>query len=106
MQVDQNLAAQVSEKKAQEASLGTCPVCKTGQISDKGKFYGCSNYKGGCRFTLPKKFAGKTMGKRIVKTLINKGKTDKLDGFISKKTGRKYSAKLKLNGDKLELLFD
>lgn len=106
MQVDQNLAAQVSEKKAQEASLGTCPVCKTGQISDKGKFYGCSNYKGGCRFTLPKKFAGKTMGKRIVKTLINKGETDKLDGFISKKTGRKYSAKLKLNGDKLELLFD
>ena len=55
---------------------------------------------------MPKKFAGKNMGKRIVKTLISKGKTDKLDGFISKKSGQRYSAKLQLEGDKLSLVFD
>lgn len=91
---------------SKEKSIGSCPICKNGQILDYGKFYGCSNYKRGCEFSLPKKFAGKSIGKRIVKTLIIKGRTDNLDGFKSKKTGKTYSAKLKLDGNKLSLLFE
>lgn len=106
IQVDQGLQEEAQTRQAKAAAIGPCPVCKQGEITDKGKFYGCTNYRGGCHFTLPKKFAGKNMGKRIVKTLISKGKTDKLDGFVSKKSGQRYSAKLQLEGDKLSLAFD
>lgn len=104
--IDPQLANRAKAEKQAAEGIAVCPVCKAGQIMDKGKFYGCSNYKSGCRFTLPKKFAGKSLGKRIVRILASKGKTDKLDGFVSKKTGQRYSAKLQLEGDKLVLAFD
>ena len=104
--IDPQLADRAKAEKQAAEGIAVCPVCKAGQIMDKGKFYGCSNYKSGCRFTLPKKFAGKSLGKRIVRTLASKGKTDKLDGFVSKTTGQRYSAKLQLEGDKLALAFD
>ena len=38
---------QVAQKQQAQAAVGVCPVCKTGEISDCGKFYGCSNYQQG-----------------------------------------------------------
>ncbi|MGA3557956.1 DNA topoisomerase III, partial [Lactiplantibacillus plantarum] len=38
---------QVAQKQQAQAAVGVCPVCKTGEISDRGKFYGCSNYQQG-----------------------------------------------------------
>lgn len=95
-----------AEAKAKEkAELGSCPSCKTGMIVDKGKFYGCTNYKSEkCSFTLPKKWASKTLGKTAIKALITKGKTNSLKGF-KKKNGDTFEAKLKLENNKLSFDF-
>lgn len=81
-----------------EAEIGICPICKQGKIVDKGKFYGCTNYKSdqSCKFTLPKKWSNKTITKSMAKSLVVKGSTNKLKGFQSKKTGKEFSAKLTL----------
>ncbi|WP_353991439.1 DNA topoisomerase III (plasmid) [Lacticaseibacillus paracasei] len=104
-QVQQQQTAQ-AEAQAQ-AELGTCPLCHTGKVVDKGKFYGCTNYSADppCKFTLPKKWSGKTLGKTVIKALITKGESSKLKGFKSKK-GKSFDAKLKLDGHKLSFDFD
>lgn len=90
-----------------EAEIGICPICKQGKIVDKGKFYGCTNYKSdqSCKFTLPKKWSNKTITKSMAKSLVVKGSTNKLKGFQSKKTGKEFSAKLTLKADKLAFEF-
>lgn len=51
--------------------------------------------------------AGKKLSASVVRELITKGTTSKvIQGFISKKTGKTYEAKLKLTGSKLEFVFD
>ncbi|WP_257614789.1 DNA topoisomerase, partial [Oenococcus oeni] len=58
----EGLSKQVKNQKIveiqdrQQEAIGRCPLCKEGMIVDKGKFYGCTNYKAAvpCRFTLPK----------------------------------------------------
>ena len=91
-----------------ESEISNCPICKTGKILDKGKFYGCSNYNADepCKFSLPKKWSEKTLSKTIVKELIEKGETKIIKGFKSKKTGKKFDAKLKLSDGKLSFNFD
>lgn len=91
-----------------ESEISNCPICKTGKILDKGKFYGCSNYNADepCKFSLPKKWSEKTLSKTIVKELIEKGETKIIKGFKSKKTGKKFDSKLKLSDGKLSFNFD
>lgn len=91
------------EEQNKEKEIAICPSCK-GSIEDKGKFYGCSGYKNGCKVTFPKSLAKKSITKTMVKTLCDKGKTNKLKGFKSKE-GKPFEAKLKLN-DKHEIKFD
>lgn len=101
------LATQQQNQRDEQAKsvVGVCPVCKTGEISDRGKFYGCSNYKNGCKFTLPKQWSGKKLPITAIKKLITAGETDKMKGFKSKKTGKIFTAKLKLEDDKLKFDF-
>ncbi|MCT3206482.1 type IA DNA topoisomerase [Lactiplantibacillus plantarum] len=101
------LATQQQNQRDEQAKsvVGVCPVCKTGEISDRGKFYGCSNYKNGCKFTLPKQWSGKKLPITAIKKLITAGETDKMKGFKSKKTGKMFTAKLKLEDDKLKFDF-
>src|SRR5699024_5673192 len=85
--------------------IAICPSCE-GRIEDKGKFYGCSGYKDGCRVTFPKKWSGKTLTKTIIKSLCQDKKTKKLKGFKSKK-GKSFEAKLILDDkNKLKFQFD
>lgn len=113
MQQSDSLTQQVtSQKKAEndakkDAEIGTCPICHEGKIVDKGKFYGCTNYKADqpCKFTLPKKWSSKTITKSMAKNLVVKGSTNKLKGFQSKKTGKEFSAKLTLKAGKLAFEF-
>lgn len=83
--------------------LCKCPSCN-GEIIDKGKFYGCSGYKEGCKVTFPKKLAKKNITKTMIKTLCEKGKTNKLKGFKSK-NGKDFETQLILN-DKHEIKFN
>lgn len=113
MKQSDSLTLQVASQKDTEqqaeldAQIGICPICKTGKIVDKGKFYGCTNYKATdpCTFSLPKKRSEKTLGKTAIKDLITKGTTTKLKGFKSKKTGKKFDAKLTIKEGKLSFDF-
>lgn len=113
MKQSDSLTSQVASQKDTEqqaeldAQIGVCPICKTGKIVDKGKFYGCTNYKktDPCTFSLPKKWSEKALGKTAIKDLITKGETTKLKGFKSKKTGKKFDAKLTIKEGKLSFDF-
>ena len=113
MKQSNSLTLQVASQKDTEqqaeldAQIGVCPICKTGKIVDKGKFYGCTNYKATdpCTFSLPKKWSEKALGKTAIKDLITKGTTTKLKGFKSKKTGKKFDAKLTIKEGKLSFDF-
>lgn len=72
-------------KKATEFSIGKtigkCSVC-SGEIIDKGTFYGCSNYKKTqCKVTLPKKLLGKMISPTNVKKMLEAGKSNLIKGF-------------------------
>lgn len=89
-----------------QRSLGTCPKCHQGQVLDKGKFYGCSEYSNGCNFLLPKKYLGRKLAKNELIELLQNKQTKLLTGFVGKESGKEYSAYLKLNDDcDLELEF-
>ncbi|HBK5756337.1 TPA: DNA topoisomerase III [Enterococcus faecium] len=87
----------------QENVMGTCSKCQN-SVVDKGKFYGCSGYKDGCKFTLPKRWSQKALTKKNVQDLLSKRETSLIKGFKSKK-GSNFSAKLTLN-DEMKLAFE
>ncbi|WP_192982154.1 type IA DNA topoisomerase [Marinilactibacillus psychrotolerans] len=95
--------ADVASHMEQEKVLGTCPECKKSVI-DKGKFYGCSGYTEGCKFTLPKRWSQKALTKKNVQDLLSKKETSLIKGFKSKK-GSNFSAKLKLTNE-MKLTFE
>lgn len=94
------------EKLTEESSVGSCPVCQKGKVIDKGKFYGCSRYREGCTFTLPKTFCGKTLSKTHIKALTEGKRTPLIKGFKSKK-GKAFDAYLSfdLNTGKMKMEF-
>jgi DNA topoisomerase III len=83
--------------------VGRCQLCD-GDVIDKGKFYGCSNYKKtACSFTLSKYVLGKKLTEGNIKKLLNDGQTDVIKGFKSK--DKTFNAKLKWINGKLEFQF-
>lgn len=96
-QINSSKVTQQIESEKENRGIAKCPSCGH-QIEDKGKFYGCTGYKDGCKVTLPKKWAGKTISKTMVKSLCEKGSTNKLKSFKNKK-GNSFDAKLILNNE-------
>ncbi|KMJ55539.1 DNA topoisomerase III, partial [Bacillus sp. LL01] len=83
--------------KGTKKVVGTCRLCK-GEIVDRGTFYGCSNYKAKkCSFTLSKTLLGKRMTEQIIKSLLEKGKTNSIKGF--KKGERSFDAVLTITNE-------
>jgi DNA topoisomerase-3 len=89
---------------------GTIALCPRegcgGQIFMGRKGYGCSKYKEGCKFVIWKISFGKTLTNSMIKTLIEKGKTNKLK--LKSSDGRSYEARIMLkdtNTGGLELEF-
>ncbi|MDD2587130.1 MAG: DNA topoisomerase 3, partial [Syntrophomonadaceae bacterium] len=81
---------------APEDVLGTCPICGQPVIESK-KGYGCSAWRGGCKFTIWKEIAGKKISRTQAEKLLKNGKSDLIKGFKSKK-GKDFDAYLKLVG--------
>lgn len=77
----------------EQSHIGKCPTCESGVIQDKGKFYGCSAYQNGCKFTLAKKLLGKTISQTNIRKLLNGERTNLIKGFKSKK-GNSFAAYL------------
>ena len=93
-------------KKKTVTKLGNCPRCKRGQIIDKGKFFGCTDYqKTKCTFTLSKTILSKRITQTQVKKICQTMSTDWIKGF--KKGEKTFDAKLVWNQEteKIEFTF-
>lgn len=85
-----------------------CPSCG-GDIVEMEKMFGCSNYSAkNCKFTVWKNIGGKEMTIELIQEVLEKKETEKLDGFVSKGTGKPYKAKLVWNPKKktIEMSFN
>src|SRR5699024_6825312 len=89
----------------EQSYVGKCPSCKNGIIQDKRKFYGCTNYQGGCTFTLSKKVLGKTISQSNIKKLLNGDRTNLIKGFKSKK-GKRFDAYLRYDAEGQKVKFE
>ncbi len=80
--------------------VGPCPLCG-GTVRRTSFGYGCANYREkNCRFSINEVICGRVIPKSAVTNLLSKGKTDLLEGFVSQKTGRIFSAALRLEAGK------
>jgi DNA topoisomerase III len=77
--------------------LGTCPKCGSPVVETR-KSYGCSAWKGGCKFAIWKTVSGKRVSESQARQLLIKGRTRRLKGFKSK-AGKPYSATLVLDAE-------
>ena len=86
--------------------IGKCPLCGGDVVRYKFK-YSCKNYKeNGCNFGVSCYICGRAVSVSNVKKLLEEGKTSKIQGFVSKKNGKKFDAFLTLKDGKAEFLFD
>lgn len=84
--------------------VGKCPLCG-GDVIRTSFGYGCSGYKeNGCKFGVSNVICSRVISVSNMKKLLETGKTYKIDGFISKKSGKKFWAYLKL--EKGRAVFD
>lgn len=75
---------------------GKCPLC--GETVRRTSFgYGCSGYReNGCKFAVSNVICGRVISLKNVRQLLSTGKTYKIEGFVSQKSGKTFSAYLKL----------
>jgi DNA topoisomerase-3 len=75
--------------------IGVCPVC--GKSVMRGKFgYTCRGYKDGCDFKVGLFICSRPISVSNMKLLLAEGKTAKIKGFVSKKSGKAFDAALRL----------
>jgi len=101
--VDIAVSFQYEDLYPDEESLGKCPLCGR-PVFERSWFYRCLEVPGvseedDCRFRIWKDKSGRYMDRQTVRTLLEKGETDELEGFAAR-DGRTYSARLTLeDGD-------
>ena len=82
---------------------GVCSLC--GKKVKRGKFgYYCEGYKEGCKLSVPLKLCGRIISISDLSVLLEKGRTEKLSGFISKK-GKPFESVLKMENGRVEFDF-
>jgi DNA topoisomerase III len=88
-------ASQSSTAPTEKTVIGSCPRdgC-SGQIFMGRKGYGCSQFREGCSFVIWKESLGKTLTDAMIKSLIEKGKTNKLK--IKREDGTSIEARIVL----------
>ena len=84
--------------------IGICPEC--GNKVTKSKYgYQCEGYKEGCKFRMYGILCKKVITPATAKKLLEEGKTEKIEGFISK-AGKTFSACLEMKENKVVFLFE
>lgn len=84
-----------------------CPKCG-GDIMENNKAYGCANWKeadGACKVTIWKNISGRDITPDEAKKLLVDGETEVLEGFVSKRTGKNFNAKLVLEEGRAKFVF-
>lgn len=84
--------------------VGNCPICHNEVVRTRFG-YGCTAYKDGCKFGISNVICDRIISISNVKRLLETGRTYKIEGFKSKKTGKEFSAALKLDENK-KAVFD
>lgn len=87
-----------NSNRKQAESLGSCPLCKTGEVRGFPKSYSCSRWKEGCKFSVWKVMGSKKISSTQVKKIMAKGKSDEITGFKGK-NGKVFSAFLVMGPD-------
>lgn len=108
LSLDENHNIKLEDKKESAPKKDepiTCPKCHQGTIIEGAKGFGCNRFRDGCKMVIWKEMSGKTLTSKQIETLIRKGKTGKIKGFTSKQ-GKKFEAKLVLDGDQVRFDFD
>lgn len=76
--------------------LGACPLCGK-DVRRMRSFYGCAGYKDGCKFSVNTYICGRAISVSSLQKLLTDGKTPVIDGFLSRKSNRPFSAALRLD---------
>lgn len=85
--------------------VGKCPLC--GREVTRIRFgYGCRGYKDGCKFKVNSYICGRVISESNMKLLLQTGKTSKIQGFVSPRTGKAFDSFLKLEDGKVKFAFD
>jgi DNA topoisomerase-3 len=85
-------------------ALGPCPLCGS-QVVEQERCYGCGGWRSGCKFAIWKTVAGKRLSAATARTLLRRGRSPLLRGFRSK-SGKPFSARLKLEGGTVRFDFE
>jgi len=83
---------------------GKCPICSSDVVKGRYGYY-CQGYKSGCKFSISTSICGRVISKANVIMLLEGGRTSKIQGFISKKSGKSFDAYLKLEGGEVKFDF-
>ena len=102
-----------SQKQTQSEAMPICPKCKAKKTrifdSVEKKVGGIICTDKDCGFVIWRKKLGKELSDSQLKTLVEKGQTAVINGFVSPNTGNVFAASLKLNLDSqflTEFVFD
>ena len=86
-------------------AVGKCPLCG-GEVRRTTFGYGCGSYReNGCKFSIHMSICGRTIPVSAVTQLLETGKTEKLCGFVSRKSGKSFDGALKLESGKVQFDF-
>lgn len=87
----------------------TCPICGKPLLKHSSG-YGCSGFSkdssDSCSFFISKKICGKIIAQKIVKELLDKGRTSEPYIFVSPKTQKNFRAFLELKNGKISFSFN
>ena len=95
----QPLTAVSAEEIGAGRQLGQCPACGQGQVVELPAVYMCRRAAGEspkCKFKVSRTILQREIVPEDMQTLIAAGATGVLVGFVSKRTHRRFSAKLRL----------
>lgn len=73
-----------------------CPRCKQGEMIKGNSAYGCSRFRSGCHTTIPFTFKGKQLTKAQIESIIRKGRTSLIKGFVNQ-AGESIKGRVVLN---------
>jgi DNA topoisomerase-3 len=99
------LAAESKPSSATDPGQIPCPVCKLGTMLKGKAAYGCSRFREDCQFRVAFEWGGKQLSDTQLKTLLRRGETSIIKGFVSAKTGKKYDAALKVEEGRVVPVF-
>lgn len=103
---NKNMSRLSSPNAKEREVVGKCPLCGN-DVVEYNKCYACLNYKkdnGGCGFVVSKEISGAKLSVTNIKKLLSGKETTKLK-MTSKRTGKDFESKLRLNNGKLEFSF-